>query len=82
MVLSLLLVLVSQILKASDERQERLDDLNDTPQENLVSLRVVKGFVREDYEVERFEKRAKVIRPPAYTGSLRFSPKTERKISL
>ncbi|MCW4012791.1 MAG: ABC transporter ATP-binding protein/permease [Candidatus Bathyarchaeota archaeon] len=35
--------------------QERLEYLNQVMQENLVGIRVVKAFVRRDYENERFE---------------------------
>ena len=36
--------------------QERLDNLNQVLQENLSGIRVVKSFVRSDYENSRFEK--------------------------
>jgi len=36
--------------------QERLDYLNQFMQENLTGIRVVKAFVRRDYEGQRFEK--------------------------
>ena len=36
--------------------QERLDTLNQVLQENLSGIRVVKAFVRSDYENNRFEK--------------------------
>lgn len=34
--------------------QTRLDALNSTVQENLTNVRVVKSFVREEYEIEKF----------------------------
>lgn len=34
--------------------QKRIDALNNTVQENLVGIRVVKSFVREDHEIEKF----------------------------
>jgi ATP-binding cassette subfamily B protein len=71
--LSFLIVLVFQIFRAYDERQQRLDDLNDTMQENLAGVRVVKAFVREDYEVGRFEKRADALRQPAYAAAFRVA---------
>jgi ATP-binding cassette subfamily B protein len=71
--LSALVILVAQIFKAYDERQERLDDLNDTLQENLAGVRVVKAFVREEYEVGRFEKRADALRQPAYAAAFRVA---------
>ena len=35
--------------------QGKIDSLNSTVQENITNVRVVKSFVREDYEVEKFE---------------------------
>jgi len=37
-------------------QQAAIDGLNSTVQENLVAIRVVKAFVREDYEREKFQK--------------------------
>jgi ATP-binding cassette subfamily B protein len=42
-------------------------------QENLAGVRVVKAFVREDYEVKRFEKRADALRQPAYAAAFRVA---------
>ena len=36
--------------------QQRLDRLNTVLQENLAGVRVVKAFVRQDHEAQRFEK--------------------------
>lgn len=36
--------------------QSKIDGLNSTIQENLVNVRVVKSFVREDYEKSKFRK--------------------------
>ncbi|MBO5852214.1 MAG: ABC transporter ATP-binding protein [Clostridia bacterium] len=36
--------------------QTKIDGLNNTVQENLTNVRVVKSFVREDYENERFRE--------------------------
>ena len=37
---------------------ERYDDLNESVQENVSAIRVVKAYVREDYEINRFQKAA------------------------
>ena len=42
--------------------QERTDDLNLTVQENLNAVRVVKSFVREDFENQKFEGRNLALR--------------------
>lgn len=70
-VLGVMALLIPQVFRAYDERQHRLDDLNNTMQENLAGVRVVKAFVREDYEIERFAKRADALRLPAYTAAVR-----------
>ncbi len=54
LVLIVMAFLIPAIFKAYDERQKRLDDVNNTLQENLAGVRVVKAFVREDLEIERF----------------------------
>jgi len=70
-VLGVMAILIPQVFKAYDERQQRLDDMNNTMQENLAGVRVVKAFVREDYEIENFSKRADALRHPAYTAAVR-----------
>lgn len=35
--------------------QTKVDNLNSTVQENATNIRVVKSFVREDYEIDKFE---------------------------
>lgn len=39
----------------------KYDDLNESVQENVVGIRVVKSFVREDYENDKFKKAAQNI---------------------
>ncbi len=41
---------------------KKYDALNNSVQENVGGVRVVKAFVREDYEVEKFEKAAGQVR--------------------
>ncbi len=36
--------------------QKKIDKLNSTVRENVTNVRVVKSFVREDHEIEKFEK--------------------------
>ncbi|SFU79651.1 ATP-binding cassette, subfamily B [Clostridium sp. DSM 8431] len=40
---------------------EKYDELNGSVQENLNAMRVVKAYVREDYEVNKFHKASKVV---------------------
>lgn len=65
--------------------QERLDRLNQVMQENLLGIRVVKAFVRRDYENKRFEK----VNDELYGNSLRvaqllslFNPLTVALLNL
>ena len=72
-VLGVMALLIPQVFRAYDERQHRLDDMNNTMQENLAGVRVVKAFVREGYEIERFAQRADALRHPAYTAAVRVA---------
>jgi len=72
-VLGFMVFLVPGIFRGYEERQKRLDALNNTMQENLTGVRVVKAFVQEDYEVERFAKRANDLRQPAYAAAWRVA---------
>ena len=59
-VIPLLLAAILLILKTAfprfGEMQRRLDRLNSGIQESLTNVRVVKSFVREDHEIEKFSK--------------------------
>jgi ABC-type multidrug transport system fused ATPase/permease subunit len=72
-VLGVMVLLVPHIFRAYDERQKRLDKLNETMQENLSGVRVVKAFTREDYEVKRFKQRADDLQKPAYAAAFRVA---------
>ncbi|MCB0196226.1 MAG: ABC transporter ATP-binding protein [Anaerolineae bacterium] len=72
-VLALMAFIVPQMFKAYDQRQKKLDDLNNTLQENLSGARVVKAFVRERLENDRFEQRAEAMRQPAYSAAFRVA---------
>ena len=57
--LSCVLVLMMRVaMKRFSQVFSRYDDLNASVQENVSAIRVVKSFVREDYESERFNKAA------------------------
>ncbi len=42
--------------------QKRIDKLNSTVRENVTNVRVVKSFVREDYEIDKFEEDNKSLK--------------------
>ena len=48
-------------LKIFREVFRRYDDLNASVQENVTAIRVVKAFVREDYENKKFSKASKML---------------------
>jgi len=72
-VLGLMAYLIPIVDRAYKERQQRLDGLNNTLQENLTGMSVVKAFVREDYEIEKFNKNAEQIRIPSYEAAWRVA---------
>ncbi|MEI8080813.1 MAG: ABC transporter ATP-binding protein, partial [Actinomycetes bacterium] len=69
LVIGVMGVLAPKIDKAYVERQERLDEVNNTMQENLTGVRVVKAFVREDLESQRFAGRANALQVPAFKAA-------------
>jgi len=68
-VLGLMAIIAPLIFKAYVARQERLDDVNNTLQESLTGVRVVKAFTRERLEVERLAQRAAAMRKPAFSAA-------------
>ncbi|MBQ5952790.1 MAG: ABC transporter ATP-binding protein [Lachnospiraceae bacterium] len=56
----LLLLTVGFIIKMGFPRfkkmQEKVDGINSTVRENVTNVRVVKSFVREDFEIEKFSR--------------------------
>jgi ATP-binding cassette subfamily B protein len=65
----LMFTIVPRIFDAYAERQKRLDDLNNTLQENLAGIRVVKAFVREELEQEKFALRAQTMSVAAFKAA-------------
>ena len=72
-VLGVMAVIIPQVFKAYDQRQKKLDNVNNTLQENLAGVRVVKAFVREELETVRFERRADELRTPAFAAAYRVA---------
>lgn len=58
---ALLLFISKAAMKYFDRAFRRYDDLNESVQENVSAIRVVKAYVREDYEKKRFSKAAQNI---------------------
>ena len=58
---ALLLFISKAAMKYFDRAFKRYDDLNESVQVNVSAIRVVKAYVREDYEKKRFSKAAQNI---------------------
>ncbi len=52
-------LIISKATKYFSEVFPKYDDLNQSVQENVSAIRVVKAFVREDYEIDRFTNASK-----------------------
>ncbi len=53
-----LALIITKTIRIFNEVFRRYDDLNASVQENVSAIRVVKAFVREDYEDEKFKQAA------------------------
>ncbi len=53
--------LISRVSKLFKQVFERYDDLNSSVQENVAGIRVVKAFVREEYEGTKFGRAAEAL---------------------
>ena len=57
----ILVCIMSRATKVFQEVFDRYDDLNASIQENVTAIRVVKAYVREKYENEKFQKAAQKL---------------------
>ncbi len=57
-----ILLIASNAHKIFKRIFKKYDALNNSVQENVSAIRVVKGFVREDYEIEKFNARSADVR--------------------
>jgi len=62
----IMIVVISLIIKTAFPRfgkmQEKVDKLNSTVQESVTNVRVVKSFVREEHEIEKFTEANKNLK--------------------
>ena len=58
---TVLCIMVPKAAKYFEATFKKYDDLNASVQENVSSIRVVKAYVREDYEKDRFHKASKNV---------------------
>ena len=56
-----MVIIMRRATKYFQQVFRRYDDLNNSVQENVSSIRVVKAYVREDYEISKFRKAAENI---------------------
>ena len=56
MLIAVILVLIRISFPRFGVMQKKIDSLNSTVRENVTNVRVVKSFVREDFEVEKFRE--------------------------
>ena len=54
--LIVLIILIGIGFPRFEKLQKKVDKLNSTVRENVTNVRVVKSFVREDYEIEKFRQ--------------------------
>jgi len=69
----LLLVLIPPIVKAYHKRQHHLDGINRTLTENLSAMAVVKAFIRESHEIEKFNEPADRMRAASHKAAWRVA---------
>ena len=55
MILSIIFIIIRG-MKLFTRKQAKIDSMNSTVQENITNVRVVKSFVRESHETEKFNK--------------------------
>ena len=58
---TMLYLIISRTVKLFQQVFKKYDDLNNVVQENVSAIRVVKAFVREDYENKKFSKAARAL---------------------
>ncbi|MFN8475991.1 MAG: ABC transporter ATP-binding protein [Anaerolineae bacterium] len=73
-IISIVLLLMLRGVQAMyDRRQKKLDGVNNVLQEDLAGVRVVKAFVRETYEMQRFAGAASALQDAALKPAYRMA---------
>ena len=57
-----ILLIIKFAFPMFEKMLKKYDDMNASVQENLTAIRVVKAFVREDYEIDKFVKTSENVR--------------------
>ncbi len=69
-----ILIIIKKAFPMFESMLKKYDDMNASVQENLTAIRVVKAFVHEDYEIDKFVKTSENVR--------RAMVKAERIVAL
>lgn len=72
-VVVLLAIVIPPMARAYKRRQHRLDALNGSLTENLTGMAVVKAFVRERYEIEKFDAGSDSMRQESFPATWRVA---------
>ncbi|HYO89368.1 MAG TPA: ABC transporter ATP-binding protein, partial [Candidatus Limnocylindrales bacterium] len=62
-------LVVPRVYHATLERQQALDNINNAVQEDVAGIRVVKAFVREKLEIDKFAQRTVLMRKATFTSA-------------
>lgn len=70
--LPLLAITIFLLMKAAmprfDDMQQKLDNLNSKTQENITNVRVIKSFVRDKFEVDKFRRASGELRDSTFNA--------------
>lgn len=66
--IAIIAFIISRAFPRFSIMQKKLDNLNSTVQESVTNVRVVKSFVREDYEIKKFKKANKDLKDSALSA--------------
>jgi len=66
--IAIIAFIISRAFPRFSVMQKKLDNLNSTVQESVTNVRVVKSFVREDYEIKKFKKANKDLKDSALSA--------------
>lgn len=73
-VLGFILLFIShRTMKIFDDAFEKYDDLNESIEENIKGIRVVKTYVKEEHEIAKFNKTATVVKEKFTKGEVLIS---------
>ena len=71
--LAVVLIIMKFTTYLFEVMQTKIDNLNASVQENLIAIRVVKSFVRMDYEKKKFKKSNDDLMKTAISATIRLS---------